>query len=141
MRLELNEDRGLLVAFEGPDGSGKTTQRKLFKDWLRGRGDEAVVTKWSSSPYYKPIIKSKKAEKSLGAEEFAVLHALVFRYRYTNETLPALQAGKTVLADRYVFTGVDSLSGLQSREDFVRIDNENRGRAERRILQRRATSP
>ena len=26
--------RGLLVAFEGPDGSGKTTQRKLFKDWL-----------------------------------------------------------------------------------------------------------
>jgi pantothenate kinase-related protein Tda10 len=26
--------RGLLVAFEGPDGSGKTTQRKLFKKWL-----------------------------------------------------------------------------------------------------------
>ena len=26
--------RGLLVAFEGPDGSGKTTQRKLFKTWL-----------------------------------------------------------------------------------------------------------
>jgi pantothenate kinase-related protein Tda10 len=23
--------RGLLIAFEGPDGSGKTTQRKLFK--------------------------------------------------------------------------------------------------------------
>ena len=29
--------RGLLVAFEGPDGSGKTTQRKLFKKWLRSR--------------------------------------------------------------------------------------------------------
>ena len=30
------KDRGLLIAFEGPDGSGKTTQRKLFKDWLAG---------------------------------------------------------------------------------------------------------
>src|SRR5437868_134295 len=28
------ESRGLLIAFEGPDGSGKTTQRKLFKGWL-----------------------------------------------------------------------------------------------------------
>ena len=27
------KDRGLLIAFEGPDGSGKTTQRKLFKDY------------------------------------------------------------------------------------------------------------
>ena len=27
--------RGLLIAFEGPDGSGKTTQRKLFKTWLK----------------------------------------------------------------------------------------------------------
>jgi len=30
--------RGLLVAFEGPDGSGKTTQRKLFKTWLQSEG-------------------------------------------------------------------------------------------------------
>ena len=31
-------NRGLLVAFEGPDGSGKTTQRKLFKEWLVSEG-------------------------------------------------------------------------------------------------------
>ena len=30
--------RGLLVAFEGPDGSGKTTQRKLFRTWLDAEG-------------------------------------------------------------------------------------------------------
>ena len=30
--------RGFLVAFEGPDGAGKTTQRKLFKTWLRSVG-------------------------------------------------------------------------------------------------------
>ena len=32
--------RGLLVAFEGPDGSGKTTQRKLFKTWLQAQDYE-----------------------------------------------------------------------------------------------------
>ena len=38
-------DRGLLIAFEGPDGSGKTTQRKLFKDWLVGEGYTVTTTK------------------------------------------------------------------------------------------------
>ena len=43
------KNRGLLIAFEGPDGSGKTTQRKLFKDWLVGEGYDVVTTKWNSS--------------------------------------------------------------------------------------------
>ena len=36
--IDPSRRRGLLVAFEGPDGSGKTTQRKLFKTWLRSEG-------------------------------------------------------------------------------------------------------
>ena len=50
-------DRGLLIAFEGPDGSGKTTQRKLFKEWLAGDGYDVVTTKWNSSKLIKPISK------------------------------------------------------------------------------------
>ena len=34
---ERETSRGLLIAFEGPDGSGKTTQRKLLKRWLESR--------------------------------------------------------------------------------------------------------
>ena len=51
--------RGLLVAFEGADGSGKTTQRKLFKTWLASEGYDVVTTKWNSSDLIKPIIKSR----------------------------------------------------------------------------------
>ena len=50
------KNRGLLIAFEGPDGSGKTTQRKLFKDWLVGEGYDVVTTKWNSSKLIKAII-------------------------------------------------------------------------------------
>jgi dTMP kinase len=114
MGYESKHERGLLIAFEGLDGSGKTTQRKLLKDWLIGTGDRVAVTKWGSSPRFKPIIKAKKADQSLTAEEFAILHAADFRDRYTNVILPALGEGKTVLADRYAFTGVarDGARGL-----------------------------
>src|SRR5215468_1431080 len=95
--------RGLLVAFEGPDGSGKTTQRKLFKTWLKAEGYKVATTKWNSSDLVNPIIKSRKALKSLGPEEFSLLHAADFRHRVEQKVLPALWAGKVVIADRYLF--------------------------------------
>ena len=53
-RVDRSRRRGLLVAFEGPDGSGKTTQRKLFKTWLKSEGHKVVTSKWNSSPLIKP---------------------------------------------------------------------------------------
>ena len=64
-----SRQRGLLVAFEGPDGYGKTTQRKLFKTWLNSEGYDVVTTKWNSSDLIKPIIKSRKAVRALSPEE------------------------------------------------------------------------
>ena len=98
--------RGLLVAFEGPDGSGKTTQRKLFKTWLKAEGYDVVTTKWNSSDLIKPIIKSRKAARALSPEEFSLLHAADFRHRVDHTILPALWDGRVVIADRLLFTGL-----------------------------------
>jgi dTMP kinase len=98
--------RGLLVTFEGPDGSGKTTQRKLFKAWLKSEGYEVVTTKWNSSALVKPIIKNRKAMRTLSGEEFSLLHAADFRHRVEQEVLPALWAGTLVIADRFLFTAL-----------------------------------
>ena len=98
--------RGLLVAFEGPDGSGKTTQRKLFKTWLQAQDYEVVSTKWNSSDLIKPLIKSRKTVRALNPEEFSLLHAADFRHRVEHVILPALWAGKLVIADRFLFTGL-----------------------------------
>ena len=105
---------GLLIAFEGPDGSGKTTQRKLFKTWLKSEGYAVVTTKWNSSDLIKPLIKSRKALHVLSAEEFSLLHAADFRHRVEQEILPALWEGKMVIADRFLFTGLarDVVRGL-----------------------------
>jgi dTMP kinase len=98
--------RGFLVAFEGPDGSGKTTQRKLFKTWLQSEGIDVVTTKWNSSDLVKPIIKSRKKAQALSPEEFSLLHAADFRHRVEQTILPALWDGKLVIADRFLFTGL-----------------------------------
>lgn len=103
---DANRQRGLLVAFEGPDGSGKTTQRKLFKTWLESEGYNVVTTKWNSSDLIKPIIKSRKAVRALSPEEFSLLHAADFRHRVNHKILPALWDGKLVIADRFLFTGL-----------------------------------
>lgn len=109
------EKRGLLIAFEGPDGSGKTTQRKLFKSWLKSEGHDVVVTKWNSSALVKPLVKARKTARSLSPAEFSLLHAADFRYRLETEVLPALWQGKTVVADRYLFTALarDAARGLE----------------------------
>lgn len=101
-----SKKRGLLVAFEGPDGSGKTTQRKLFKTWLKSEGYDVTTTKWNSSELVKPIIRSRKTVRALSPEEFSLLHAADFRHRMDHEVLPALWDGKLVLADRFLFTGL-----------------------------------
>jgi dTMP kinase len=109
-------DGGLLIAFEGLDGSGKSTQRKLIKSWLKSEGERVVTTKWSSSPLFKPIIKAKKAARLLDPIGYAKLHAEDFWHRYETLIEPALAAGKIVLADRYVFTGIarDTARGMSS---------------------------
>jgi dTMP kinase len=108
------QHRGLLIAFEGPDGAGKTTQRKLFKTWLKSEGHKVVTSKWNSSPLVKPLIKSRKKVHALSALEFSLLHAADFRHRLHTEILPALWDGRVVLADRFLFTGLarDAARGL-----------------------------
>jgi dTMP kinase len=106
--------RGLLIAFEGPDGSGKTTQQKLLKRWLESRGQNVVSTSWASSSLVKPLLKPRKKLRTLSTEEYSLLHAVDFRHRVESSILPALWAGKTVLADRYLFTALtrDAARGL-----------------------------
>src|SRR5438128_11870482 len=83
------KDRGLLIAFEGPDGSGKTTQRKLFKDWLVAEGYTVKTSKWNSSRLIKPVIKARKNMRSIIQEEFCLLHAADFRHRLEQHIIQA----------------------------------------------------
>src|SRR5918993_3903370 len=111
---ERDRSRGLLIALEGPEGSGKTTQRRLLRTWLESEGHEVVSSRWASSPVVKPLIRARKRLRSLSVEEYSLLHAVDFRHRLETTILPALWGGKTVIADRYLFTALarDAARGL-----------------------------
>ena len=95
---------GKLIAVEGLDGSGKSTQIYLVKRWLELSGARVFFTEWNSSRLVKPSTSRGKTEKLLTPTTFSLIHATDFADRYERQILPLLKAGYIVLADRYIFT-------------------------------------
>jgi dTMP kinase len=95
---------GRLIAVEGIDGSGKSTQLRLLERWLRTRGYPVHFTEWNSSRLVRRSMSRGKKKNLLTPTSFSLLHAVDFADRLTYQILPPLKAGMIVLADRYVYT-------------------------------------
>lgn len=94
----------MFITFEGPEGSGKTTQARLLAEHLRQKGYAVVLTR-------------EPGGTAIGDEIRAVLHnpdhvemspwTEVFLYTASRAQLvaqvirPALKAGKVVICDRF----------------------------------------
>jgi len=96
--------RGKLIAVEGLDGSGKSTQIYLLKRWLELEGYKIFFTEWNSSAIVKRATRKGKKRKLLTPTTFSLIHCTDFADRYERQILPLLHAGYLVLADRYVYT-------------------------------------
>ncbi len=95
---------GKLIAVEGLDGSGKSTQIYLLKRWLELEGYKVFFTEWNSSPLVKNATRRGKKKNLLTPSTFALIHCTDFADRYERQILPLLHAGYIVLADRYIYT-------------------------------------
>lgn len=95
---------GILVCVEGIDGSGKSTQLALLRDWLKSIGKDVIYTEWNSSPLISQTTKLAKKKNMLSPRTFSLLHAVDFADRLKQVIAPALKAGFIVLADRYAYT-------------------------------------
>lgn len=95
---------GKLIAVEGLDGSGKSTQISLLKRWLEIEGYRVYFTEWNSSELVKKATRRGKKQKLLTPTTFSLIHCTDFSDRYERQILPLLRSGYLVLADRYVYT-------------------------------------
>ncbi len=111
---------GRLIAVEGLDGSGKSTQIRLLKRWLELEGYKVFFTEWNSSDLVKKATRKGKKKKLLTPTTFSLIHCTDFADRYERQILPLLQGGYLVLADRYVYTAFarDSVRGCD--RDWLR---------------------
>ena len=101
---EKHNYEGTLVCVEGIDGSGKSTQLSLLRDWLKSIGKDVIYTEWNSSPLISQTTKLAKKKNMLSPRTFSLLHAVDFADRLKQVIAPALKAGFIVLADRYAYT-------------------------------------
>jgi dTMP kinase len=95
---------GRLIAVEGLDGSGKSTQIYLLKRWLEMEGYKIFFTEWNSSAIVKKATRKGKKRQLLTPTTFSMIHCTDFADRYERQILPLLHAGYIVLADRYIYT-------------------------------------
>ena len=95
---------GKLIAVEGLDGSGKSTQIHLVHEWLAGLGCKVHFSEWNSSELVKEATRKGKKRQLLTPTTFSLIHATDFADRYERQILPMLKGGFIVLCDRYTFT-------------------------------------
>jgi dTMP kinase len=95
---------GRLIAVEGLDGSGKSTQIYLLKKWLELEGVKVFFSEWNSSSIVKTATSKGKKRELLTPTTFSLIHATDFADRYERQLVPLLRAGYIVLCDRYIFT-------------------------------------
>ncbi len=95
---------GKLIAVEGLDGSGKSTQIYLLKRWLELTKIKVFFTEWNSSLVVKKATKRGKKSNLLTPTTFSLIHCTDFADRYERQILPLLHAGYIVLCDRYIYT-------------------------------------
>jgi dTMP kinase len=101
--------KGLFITFEGPDGSGKTTQLKKLALLLQQAGHSVMVTRepggTSISDQIRTIVLSP--DNSAMIDQAEVLLYAASRAQHVHEKIiPALLAGQIVLCDRFIDASV-----------------------------------
>ena len=99
--------RGLLIAFEGLDQSGKQTQAQLLRDQLTTRGRSVQLI---SFPDYATVIGAEigcalRGERPYGPDVMQLLY-VANRYEWKPRIVDAQEAGTVLVCDRYLASSV-----------------------------------
>ncbi len=101
--------RGFFISVEGSDGSGKSTQIKKIEAYLRGKGQEILLTREPGGTVISEKIRElllDPSHKEMNAKTEMLLYAAARAQHLAEFILPSLAAGKTVLTDRFTDSSI-----------------------------------
>lgn len=101
---DTRELAGKLIVIEGPDGSGRSTQVTLLKEWLECAGFAVETIGLRRSDLLSRNIDVALAHNVVTRLTLALMYATDFYDQLERRLLSALRAGFIVLADRYYFS-------------------------------------
>jgi dTMP kinase len=99
----------MFYSFDGIDGGGKSTQLKLFCDWLAERGEQVVTCRDpGSTPLGEAVRDLLLSRRDLEIHRRSeMLLYMAARAQLVEQVIrPALAEGKTVVSDRYLLANV-----------------------------------
>ena len=118
--------KGIFVSFEGLDGSGKSTQISFLREYLESRGIDTAFFREPGGTEIGEKLRVIILDKD-NAEMTDNTEALLYsasRTQLVNEKIkPALEAGITVICDRYVDSSIAYQAYGRGLGDFVRDIN------------------
>jgi len=113
----------MLITFEGIDGSGKTTQVKLLRDWLIKRGFRVLVTEEPTKGLIGKVLEKFMRDKEANKKVEALLFA-ADRAEHTDKVIkPNLD--KIVICDRYTHSSIAYQTSIGLSRDWVKCLNKN----------------
>lgn len=116
---------GILVALEGIDGSGKTTQALALRDRLEQAGVAAAVYREPGDTEYGDRLREIfQHGRSVSPEEEMRLFLEDRRIDVRDNIQPALDAGRVVIMDRYYFSSMAYQGALGLDPEDIRMANE-----------------
>jgi len=120
--------KGFFISFEGGDGSGKTTQIRLLKEYIAGRGVDVVTVREPggvpvSEKIREIILDSRNTDMDNITE--MLLYAASRAQLVSQVIIPAMNDGKCVICDRfvdssYVYQGIARGLGI----DMIKTVND-----------------
>ena len=98
------QTKGVFIAFEGGEGSGKSTQSKLLKEWLEEEGEEVLLSREPGGTEMGKDLRRILLDHSTGdisPRAEALLYAADRAHHVFSKIRPALDRGEVVITDRY----------------------------------------
>lgn len=98
--------KGLFIALEGGEATGKTTTAKALKERFEALGKEVVVTREPGGISSAEAIRENIMNFRVDARTELLLYLAARREHLVNKVIPALAAGQIVITDRFYISSL-----------------------------------
>jgi dTMP kinase len=125
--ITVPKTKGLFISFEGGEGSGKSTQSKLLKEWFENEGKSVVLSREPGGTQLGKNLRKILLDNDTGdisPRSEALLYAADRAHHVYSLLRPALERGDVVITDRYFDSSIayQGAGRILSSSEVARIN-------------------